>query len=99
MCIRDSLGIVQYVFEVHKSGSLDSLLLNLQKAKSSPTVQKVIAVSDEVQLQKIRKECQGLPHEFSTGLALWGVAEVQEVGQHLEAATRSIEKLGLVQGF
>jgi hypothetical protein len=32
------LGLVTYVFEVHKSGSMDSLLPNLQKSKSSPTV-------------------------------------------------------------
>jgi len=40
-----NLGVVTYVFEVHKSGSIDSFVLNLQKAIRNPTVQKVIAVS------------------------------------------------------
>jgi hypothetical protein len=94
-----NLGLVTYVFEVHRSGSIDSLLLNLQKAKSSPTVQKVIAVSDEQQLETIRRECEGLPFEFHRALALWPVAEVQKVGEQLQAAIESINKLGLVQGF
>lgn len=64
-----NLGLVKYVFEVHKNGSIDSLLLNLQKAKSNQSVQKVIAVSDELQLEKIRRESEGLPEEFQIGRA------------------------------
>jgi hypothetical protein len=30
-----NLGLVTYVFEVHRSGSMDSLILNLQKAMAS----------------------------------------------------------------
>lgn len=66
---------------------------------SSPTVQKVIAVSDDGQLDRIRRECEGLPHEFRNALALWPVVEVQKVGEQLQAAIESINKLGLVQGF
>lgn len=94
-----NLGMVTYVFEVHRSGSIDSLLLNLQRAKSSPTVQKVIAVSDEQRLEKIGRECQGLPYEFHQALALWPVIEVEKVGEQLQAAIESINKLGLVHGF
>jgi hypothetical protein len=94
-----NLGMVTYVFEVHKSGSMDSLLLNLQKAKSSPTVQKVIAVSDDEQLERIEHECEGLPHEFQAALAFWPVGEVQRVGEQLQGAIESINRLGLVQGF
>ena len=94
-----NLGIVTYVFEVHKSGSIDSLLLNLQKAKSSPTVQKVIAVSDEGQLEKIERETEGLPAEFRHSLSLWPVADVQAVGDHLRAASESIGRLGLAPGI
>ena len=94
-----NLGMVTYVFEVHRSGSIDSLLLNLQRARSSPTVQKVIAVSDEQQLDRIKHECEGLPYEFRQALALWPVVEVQKVGEQLQSAIESINKLGLVQGF
>lgn len=93
-----NLGLVTYVFEVHKSGSMDSLLLNLQKAKSSATVQKVIAVSDEVQLEKIKHESEGLPEEFRRALAFWPAVEVQKVGESLQAAMEVVNRLGLVQG-
>ena len=93
-----NLGLVTYVFEVHKSGSIDSLLLNLQKSKSSPTVQKVIAVSDEAQLEKIKKESEGLPEEFRRSLGFWKVIEIQEVAESLQSAMEKINQLGLVQG-
>jgi len=92
-----NLGLVTYVFEVHKTGSIDSLLLNLQKAKSSPTVQKVIAVSNEEQLEKVKRESEGLPEEFRRALGFWPVTEVQKVGQNLQSAMSVIDKLGLVQ--
>ncbi|MCX7974129.1 MAG: hypothetical protein N3B16_06450 [Candidatus Aminicenantes bacterium] len=53
------MGVVTYVFEVNKKGAIDSLLLNLQKATSNPTVQKVIAVSDIDQIEKINNEAAG----------------------------------------
>jgi hypothetical protein len=93
-----NLGVVTYVFEVQKGGSIDSLILNLQKAKNSPTVQKVIAVSDDDQLEKIERETQGLQAEFRNALALWKISEVQQVSQNLSAASEIINKLGLVPG-
>jgi hypothetical protein len=93
-----NLGMVTYVFEVYKSGSIDSLLLNLQKAKSSPTVQKVIAVSDEVQLEQIKNEAEGLPEEFRRSLGFWRVSEVQKVSESLQSAIDVINGLGLIQG-
>jgi hypothetical protein len=93
-----NLGMVTYVFEVHKSGSMDSLLLNLQKAKSNPTVQKVIAVSDKRQLEIIKREIEGLPEEFKRSLGFWEVGEVQKVGDNLQESIAIINRLGLVQG-
>lgn len=93
-----NLGIVTYVFEVHKSGSIDSLLLNLQKAKSNPTVQKVIAISDEAQLQKIEKECEGLPTEFKRDLTFWQVKHVQQVAENLQSSMEIINSLDLIRG-
>jgi hypothetical protein len=90
-----NLGMVTYVFEVHRLGSIDSLLLNLQKAKSSPTVQKVIAVSDEQQLEKIEGESEGLPEEFRRALGFWRVNEVRRVGENLQSAMEIINRLGL----
>jgi hypothetical protein len=93
-----NLGVVTYVFEVQKGGSIDSLILNLQKAKNSPTVQKVIAVSDDDQLGNIERETQGLQAEFRNALAFWKISEVQQVSQSLQAAMEIINKLGLVPG-
>jgi len=90
-----NLGIVNYVFEVHRSGSIDSLLMNLQKAKNSPTVQKVVAISDKVQLEKIREESGGLPEEFRRDLTFWPVEEVLKVAGYLESAMRIIDGLNL----
>lgn len=90
-----NLGIIKYVFEVHKRGSIDSLLMNLQKAKSNPTVQKVIAISNETQLQKIQNESKGLPEEFRRNLELWPFEEVLIVAENLETAMGIIKRLNL----
>src|SRR5208337_1232837 len=88
-----NLGAVTYVFEVQIGGSIDSLILNLQRAKSSATVQRVVAVSDEDQLHKIEQETEGLQAEFRNALAFWKISEVQQVGQNLQAAMQIIDKL------
>ena len=93
-----NLGMISYVFEVHRSGSIDSLLLNLQKARRNPTVQKVIAVSSRKLLEKIQLEAEGLPEEFRRTLGFWRVKEVVQVKQNLEAANEIIKKLGLTAG-
>ena len=59
----------------------------------------IIAVSDEKQLQTIKNECEGLLHAFRNALATWPVSEVLQVGEQIQAAIHSIDKLGLVQGF
>jgi len=92
-----NLGLVTYVFEVHKSGSIDGLLLNLQKARSAPSVQRVVAVSDEAQLAKIDRECEGLPEEFRRALRSWSVAEVLKTGEHLERVMESVGALELIE--
>jgi len=79
------------------SGSIDSLLLNLQKAKNSPTVQKVIAVSDQEQLEKIKHETEGLPEDFRRSIAFWQVSDVQQVEDSLQKVIEAINSLGLMQ--
>ena len=48
-----NMGRVMYCFEVQSHGSIDSLILNLQKASNNKSVQRLIAVSDKKQLEKI----------------------------------------------
>lgn len=90
-----NLGQVTYVFEVHRSGSIDSLVLNLHKALNAPTVQKVVAVSDGNQLQQIEGECAVLPEQFRRALRLWDVTDVVQAANALEQAMGLISKLKL----
>lgn len=92
-----NLGMVTYVFEVHKSGSIDSLVMNLQKAKGSPTVQRVVAVSSASELDRIKRESEGLPAEFCKALGFWSVGDVTRVSQGLQSAVEIIDRLGLVK--
>jgi hypothetical protein len=91
-----NLGVVTYVFEVQKSGSIDSLILNLQRARANPTVQKVVAVSDPQQLKQIEKEITGLPAEFRAALSLLSVSDVQTVYANLSQAMAILGQLELV---
>ncbi len=90
-----NLGIVTYVFEVHKSGSIDSLILNLMKALKNPTVHKVIAISDREQLNQIEKETEELDEKFRRMLVLWDVIDVIDAWEKLKDVNELIGKLGL----
>lgn len=90
-----NMGRIIYVFEVQTSGSIDSLILNLMKAKNNKAVQGIVAVSDTEQLEKIRKEVEALPN-VNTDIKYWDYTEVLEVHEALQKANESINKLGLV---
>lgn len=90
-----NMGKVIYVFEVQTHGSIDSLILNLQKATNNFAVQAIVAVSDEKQLEKIKKESKGI-HSIETKLKTWDYAEVIEMHDCLERSNEIINKLELV---
>ena len=90
-----NMGRIIYVFEVQTSGSIDSLILNLMKAKNNKAVQGIVAVSDAEQLEKIRKEVEALPG-VNNDIKYWDCTEVLEVHEALQKANESINKLGLV---
>lgn len=92
-----NLGLVQYVFEVHKSGSIDSLILNLQKAKRVPSVQRVVAVSNNKNLELIKRECEALPEEFRRALRFWPVSKVKEAAEYLRQVARLISEVDLIE--
>ncbi len=92
-----NLGAVTYVFEVHKNGSIDSLILNLQKALNNPTVQKIIAVSDSKRIEKIKNEVRGLPENFRKVLTFWEVSDVIKTHERLAEVIKSISELELVK--
>jgi len=92
-----NLGVVKYIFEIQHRGSIDSLLMNLLKATKNPTVQKVVVVTSEEQIEKIRKESFGLPESFREKMAFWEVGDLIKVHEKLETAFNSVNSLGLVR--
>lgn len=88
-----NMGRVIYVFEVQTSGSIDSLILNLIKAKQNKAVQGIVAVSDEVQIEKIRKEAEAAG---VFGVKFWNYKDVIKTHLSLSSAMESINSLGLV---
>lgn len=92
-----NLGMVTYVFEVHKKGAIKSLIVNLLKALDNPTVQRIVAVSDADRLEKIREEIEGLPENFRKSLAFWEVDDVTRTHEKLSEVMESISKLSLVK--
>ena len=90
-----NMGRIIYVFEVQTSGSIDSLILNLMKAKNNKAVQGIVAVSDAEQIDKIRKEVESLD-DIKKDIKYWDYTEVLEVHEALQKANESINKLGLV---
>lgn len=94
-----NMGRVIYVFEVQTKGSLDSLMVNLQRALNNPAVQGVVAVSDVAQIEKLKKEVATVPG-LKDKLKYWNYLEVLDVQKSLEQVNESINALGLVpQGF
>jgi hypothetical protein len=94
-----NMGRVIYVFEVQTKGSIDSLLVNLLKSLNNPAVQGVVAVSDKVQIEKIKRHVQGMTG-LQDKLKTWNYEEVLEVAESLAMVNQRINALGLVpEGF
>ena len=93
-----NMGRVIYVFEVQTSGSIDSLILNLIKAHSNKAVQGIVAVSDSIQLEKIKKEVKGT--SLDKHLKYLDYTEILKIHESVQYATEKINTLGLVpDGF
>jgi hypothetical protein len=59
-----NLGTISYAFEIHRKGSRDSAILNLQRVRRDPTVQKVVLVSTKKELDAFRGEIASLDEGF-----------------------------------
>lgn len=92
-----NLGAVSYAFEVQDRGSIDSLIVNLQRAQINPTVQKLIVISDEEQILKIQEEIKTMPESFRKACTFWESLDVDKTHQSLEQVSSSIAKLDLVR--
>lgn len=94
-----NMGRVIYIFEVQTKGSIDSLILNLLKSLNNPAVQGVVAVSDKIQLEKIKSNVNDVK-DLKDKLKYWDYEEILKVHESLEFINSKINNLGLVpQGF
>lgn len=89
-----NMGKAMYVFEVQSKGSIDSLILNLRRAQANAAVQAVVAVADDEQLARIRRESAGVIDK--NALRTWESDDVLTVYDSLTRAHESINKLKLV---
>lgn len=91
-----NLGTLKYAFEIHRRGSRDSAVLNLQRVKRDPSIQKVIIVSTEAELEKFRGEISSLEESFRNSVGYFKVDDLQEALDHLGAMKDILKSLGLL---
>ncbi|MBO3809371.1 MAG: hypothetical protein FGF50_07240, partial [Candidatus Brockarchaeota archaeon] len=60
-----------------EGGSIDSLILNLQRAKNNPTVQKLVVVANTKDLKRIREEVESLSEDFRKSLVYLEAKDVK----------------------
>jgi len=79
-----NMGRVIYIFEVQTKGSIDSLILNLLKSLNNPAVQGVVAVSDQAQLELIKKhviDVKDLRDKLKYWDGLFHFTHVEDIGK------------------
>lgn len=87
------LGSIKYLFKVHVGGSIDSLVLNLQKATSDHTVQKLVVVADKEMLQRVKDEVEPLPCDFKRRLVYMDVNDIIYIREMLENIRQRLSKV------
>lgn len=92
-----NLGVVTYVFEVQRHGSIDSLILNLQRAQNNPTVQRLIIVANYVDIETIRLEIASLPESFRKSVSFMEVGDAIRAARLIDELSGIIGKLELVR--
>ena len=85
-----NLGKIKYVFEVQDSGSIDSLIVSLMNASQDISVQAVVAVSDEEQINKIKKHCNNIKDNFNGKLKFWNINEIEKAYSELSSSMEII---------
>lgn len=89
----NNVGKVTYVFEVQTGGSIDSLIMNLLKASKYKNVQGIIAVSDKIQLETIRKESEDIFKDSNLKIQYWDQEDVLDVYDKLQSVNESVNKI------
>lgn len=91
-----NLGNIAYAFEVHRKGSRDSAILNLQRVRRDPAVQKVILVSSSKELDQFKLEIATLDESFRNSVGYLQVQALQNALNHLQGLKDILTGLGLL---
>jgi hypothetical protein len=91
-----NLGTIAYAFEVHRRGSRDSAILNLQRVRRDQSVQKVIIVSSKDELDRFRGEIESLDESFRNAVGYFEVQDLQRSLNHLQGLKDILNTLGLL---
>lgn len=95
-----NLGKISYAFEVHRSGSPDSAILNLQKTKNTdPTIQKVVIVATKKDLDRFREELEAVGGDFSKSVSYLEPSAVEQANSHLTELQEILKKAELLEAF
>ena len=96
-----NLGTIAYAFEVHRRGSRDSAILNLQRVRRDPAIQKVIVVSSKRELENFKKEIAHLDESFRNSVGYFEVQDLQRALDYLQSLKDILKSLGLLsaEGF
>lgn len=93
-----NLGRIAYAFEVQRLGSRDSAILNLQKARNAdPSVQKLVIVSTEDQLEKFRNEINALDENFRKFVSYMTVDKVMDASENLKKLKEVLQEAGMME--
>ena len=92
-----NLGVVMYIFEVQSHGSIDSLILNLQRAQVNQSVQRLIVVASPADIARVRGEIATLPENFRRAVSYWETGEVMRAASLVSELNGIISELDLVK--
>ncbi len=92
-----NLGTIAYAFEVHHKGSRDSAILNLQRVRKDPAIQKVIVVSSTDELATFRREIATLDESFRNSVGYLDIIDLQRALENLEQLKDILNSLGLMR--
>lgn len=92
-----NLGTVSYAFEVHRKGSRDSAILNLQRVlRLEHAIQKVILVSYKEEIEAFKNEISTLSEDFRNSMGYFRVEDLQEALNHLDTMRDILDDVGLM---
>jgi len=91
-----NLGTIAYAFEVHRRGSRDSAILNLQRVRRDPTIQKVVIVSSQDELDDFKGEIASLDESFRNSVGYFEVQDLQRALNQIQGLKDILKTLGLL---